>query len=59
MDELIPVKTPINRRRYPKALKTRILAAGSGDRNQKEFAREFKALAQVLDKQFETVKLEE
>jgi len=32
---------------------TQILAAGSGDRHQKEFAQEFKALSQILDKQFE------
>jgi cytochrome c biogenesis protein len=29
-----------------------IIAAGSGDRHQKEFAREFQALSQLLDKQF-------
>lgn len=31
---------------------SRILLAGTGDRHQKEFAREFQALSQLLDKQF-------
>jgi cytochrome c biogenesis protein len=35
--------------------KTQILAAGSGDRHQKEFALEFKAFSQLLDKQFEAI----
>lgn len=33
-----------------------ILVAGSGDRHQKEFALEFQALSQLLDKQFSTTK---
>jgi len=31
---------------------TKIIAAGSGDRHQREFELEFQALAQLLDKQF-------
>lgn len=31
---------------------SQILVAGSGDRHQKEFVREFQALSQILDKQF-------
>jgi len=31
---------------------TKIIAAGSGDRHQKEFALEFQAFSQLLDKQF-------
>ena len=37
----------------PKEQGAGILVAGSGDRHQKEFAREFQALAQLLDRQFE------
>jgi len=37
----------------PKEQGADILVAGSGDRHQKEFAREFQALAQLLDRQFE------
>jgi len=32
--------------------RAQLLLAGSGDRHQKEFAREFQALSQLLDKQF-------
>ena len=33
---------------------SQLIVAGSGDRHQKEFAREFQAFAQLLDKQFST-----
>ena len=35
-----------------KIVGSEILVAGSGDRHQKEFAKEFQALSQLLDKQF-------
>ncbi len=38
-----------------KPAETRILAAGSGDRHQREFAREFKALTHILDKHFKAI----
>ncbi len=36
----------------PDGLANEILVAGSGDRHQKEFAQEFQALSQLLDKEF-------
>ncbi len=35
---------------------SQLVVAGSGDRHQKEFAMEFQALSQLLDKQFSTTK---
>lgn len=44
--------SPENNAHESKIMGSELLVAGSGDRHQKEFAKEFQALTQLLDKQF-------